>query len=155
MKTAIGIRTKPDVLHYCVLSEYQNSFEINVLDKINLPKSLSIPEQLKFVRSTLMDIMNENQVLTACIRITESNAQTVNTKRVYIEGVVQELLASSPVHQYFAGQISSISSRLNIDRKDFKPTAEGTIVFKGIHDWEKWDLESRESVLVAFAAINL
>lgn len=155
MTTSIGIRATPNEIHYCVLTGSSDSFEIKLVDKIVNPKSLEIPEQLKFLRSTLGDIINENDVTVACIRITESNAQQVNIPRIYIEGVIQELIASSTIQKYYVGQISSISSKIGIQRAEFKPFASGQNSFLEIEIWNDLCLEQRESLMAAFSALNL
>ncbi|ADB38342.1 hypothetical protein [Spirosoma linguale] len=155
MQTAIGIRVNPTQVTYCVLTGTTNQFEIKLIDKIVNPKSLNVPEQLKFIRSTLCDIINENHVNLACIRVTESNAQQVSVPRIYMEGVIQELIASSTVKRYFIGQISNISSRLGIDRADFKPYANGQKVFLEIEIWNNLSLEERESLMASASALNL
>jgi len=155
MKVSIGIRANPNQINYCVLSGTIDEFEIKIIDKIVNPKSLDVPEQLKFLRSTLGDIINENKVSNACIRITESNAQTVNVRRIYIEGVIQELIASSTIERYYVGQISSISAKIGIAREEFKPFAAGEAIFLGIDTWNELSSEERECVMAAFSALNL
>lgn len=155
MPTAIGIRANPNQITYCVLTGSNDQFQIKLIDKIVNPKSLDVPEQLKFIRSTLSDIINENNVNVACIRITESNAQQVSVDRIYMEGVIQELIASSTITKYFVGQISNITSRLGIDRSDFKPYAKGEKVFLEIERWGNLSLEERESLMSAASALNL
>ena len=65
MRTAIGIRANPNKITYCILSGNIDEFEIKLLDEVVLPKALDIPEQLKFIRSTLCDIINENKATVA------------------------------------------------------------------------------------------
>lgn len=155
MTKSIGIRVTPTKIYYCIVEENNDEIEIIIIDKINTPKALIIPEQLKFLRNTLCDIINEFGITNACIRITESSAQTINLLRVYIEGVIQELFASSTIQKYFVGQISNISSNLKIERSDFKPYAEGKKDFLGIEDWKKYSLEERESFMSAISALNI
>lgn len=154
MQTAIGIRANPTQITYCVLTGSADQFEIKLIDKIVNPKSLNVPEQLKFIRSTLCDIINENNVNVACIRITESNAKQISVPRIYMEGVIQELIASSTVKKYYIGQISNISSKLGIDRTDFKLYASGEKVFLEIEKWENLSLEERESLMASASALN-
>lgn len=153
--SSIGIRANPNEIYYCILTGTFDEFEITQIDKIVNPKSLNIPEQLKFIRSTLSDIINENKVTTACIRIAESNARRINIPRVYLEGVIQELIASSTIQNYYVGQISSISSRLGIGRTDFKPLVSGKEVYQEIEIWNQLNLEERESLLSAVSALNI
>lgn len=155
MKKSIGIRVTPSTVYFSVVSYENEELEITLVDKINNPKALSIPEQLKFLRNTLCDIINEFGITNACIRITESNAQSVNITRIYIEGVIQELFASSTIVKYYVGQISSISANLGIERATFKPFAEGKEIFMEIENWKSFSLEQRESLMSAISALKI
>lgn len=152
---SIGIRVTPSSIYYTIVESNGEELEIIVTDKINNPKALIVPEQLKFLRNTLCDIINEFKIGNACIRIAEPTAQSTSINRVYIEGVMQELFASSTIEKYFVGQISNISSNLGIKRSDFKPFAEGKEIFLGIENWKKYSLEQRESFMSAISALNL
>ncbi|MES2265518.1 MAG: hypothetical protein V4520_02080 [Bacteroidota bacterium] len=154
-KTSIGIRSSPTCIYYAVVQESDDSIEILAIDKLVVPTALLIPEQLKFIRHNLLDILNEFEVNLACIRVTEANAQSINRFRISIEAVIQELLASSIVSHYFSGQISSISAKLGFDRTLFKPFIEGQKVFSDLPNWLTQKTEHREALLSAFSALNL
>lgn len=155
MKKSIGIRVTPSVVFFSVVTYENEELEITLIDKINTPKALNIPEQLKFLRSTLCDIINEFSITNACIRITESNSKSINITRIYIEGVIQELFANSTIVNYYIGQISNISANLGIERASFKPYAEGKEVFMNIENWDRFLLEQRESLMSAISALNI
>jgi len=155
MKKSIGIRVTPPTIYFSVVTYVNEELEIILLDKINNPKALEVPEQLKFLRNTLCDIINEFSITNACIRITESNAQSLNITRVYIEGVIQELFASSTIVKYYVGQISNISANLGIERAAFKPFAQGKESFLGIENWKSYSTEQRESLMSAVSALNI
>jgi retron-type reverse transcriptase len=155
MQKSIGIRITPSTAYFSIVSYENDELEIIVVDKINNPKALNIPEQLKFLRNTLCDIINEFDITNACIRITESNAQSISVPRIYIEGVIQELFASSTIVKYYVGQISNISANLSIERAQFKPYAEGKENFMDIENWGKYSLEERESLMSAISALNI
>ncbi len=155
MKISIGLRANPNQVCYSIIKKQEDSLEVFLVDKIIVPKSLEIPEQLKFIRSTLLDIINENNVSLACIRISESSARKVNIPRTYLEGVVQELIASSTIIKYYVGQISNISAKLGIERSEFKPYAEGRNDFMDLEIWSELNLEERESIMAAVSALNL
>ncbi len=155
MKKSIGIRVTPFTVYFSVVTYENEELEITLVDKINNPKALNIPEQLKFLRNTLCDIINECGITNACIRITESNALSPNITRIYIEGVIQELFASSTIVKYYVGQISSISANLGIERATFKPFAEGKENFMEIENWGDFSLEQRESLMSAISALNI
>lgn len=155
MIRSIGIRVTPSIVYFSVVSFEKEELEIILLDKINIPKALSLPEQLKFLRNTLCDIINEFEITNACIRITESNAQSINITRIYIEAIIQELFASSTIVKYYVGQISSISANLGIERTAFKPFAKGEESFMGIENWQRLKLEERESLMSAISALKI
>jgi len=155
MKTSIGIRVSPEKVYFSVVNEQDEVLEIKLVDGIVIPKSLETPEQLKFLRNTLSDIIFENKITLACIRITESNARKVSIPRIYMEGVIQELIASSTIQKYYVGQISSISAKLGMDRELFKPLAKGKEVFMEIDIWNDICLENRESLMASISALNI
>jgi hypothetical protein len=155
-KISIGIRASPSVIYYSIIEEKEDkTFEFLVLDKVIVPIALQLPEQLKFIRNTFLDIISEFQVNKACIRVTESMAQTTNSKRISIEAVIQELFASSTVQRYYVGQISNISAKLSIPRDELIPLIEGKQKYKDIDDWNAYSKEIRESILSSFSALNL
>lgn len=154
--TSIGIRVKPDAVIYSIIKEEDGSKEIVLVDKVNVPVALQIPEQLKFIRGTFMDIIYENQVNIACIRITESTAQKNSIERINIEAVIQELIASSTIERYYVGQIANISSKLGIARENFKPMIESKEKNCEFFDnWNKYNKEQKESLLAALSAFNI
>lgn len=146
----IGVRASPTEVIYCVFDSNKNVI-INI-GKINIPKSLGVPEQLKHIRLNLLDVLREYEVLEAGIRILEPTAQSVSIERVQIEGVIQEAFASSNVKSYYVGQISSISSRVGIDRTQFKPLVEGETSLDGFENWNDLSKTEREAALCAIGA---
>lgn len=156
MKTSIGIRVTPKIIYFSVVSGEVDGINIQLVDKIINPKSLKTPEQLKYIRNTLSDIIHEYSVTNACIRVTESNAQKPSIDRIHIEGVVQELFASSTIEKYFIGQIASISAKLDMNRKKFKDIASGEDNYLEITDWkENYILEERESIMSAISSLEI
>ena len=154
-KISIGIRVTPSVVFYSIVEETEKEYITHVIDKVNVPSALLKPEQLKFIRNTFLDIIEEFNISLACVRITESSAQVTNVTRIGIEAVIQELFASSSITLYYAGQISSITTKLGIQRDEFKPLADGSKVYKKFDNWKQLSNESRESILSAFSALNL
>ena len=152
---SIGIRATPNELYYSIVQGEENEIEIKIIDRINIPKAIELPEQLKFLRDTLSDIINEFQITNACVRVTESIAQTKDIKRTYIEGVIQELFASSTIERYYIGQVSSISAKLNIKRDDFKKYVDNKLTFLDIENWDKYKKEERESIMSAISALEI
>mgnify|MGYP007061828147 FL=1 len=152
--TSIGIRVKPDCIIYSIIKENDGNKEIILIDKVNVPVALEVPEQLKFIRSTFLDIIYENKVNRACIRITESMALKPSIERINIEAVIQELIASSTVEKYFVGQISNISAKLGMARENFKKIIESKEC-DFIEEWSNFNKEEKESLLAALSAFNI
>lgn len=152
--TSIGIRVKPDRVIYSIIQENDQQRELLIVDKVNIPIALQIPEQLKFIRNTFLDIIYENQVNRACIRITEALALKPSIERINIEAIIQELIASSIIEKYFVGQISNISAKLGIARKNFKEIIESSS-YSFFKDWNKYKSEEKESILASLSALSL
>lgn len=152
--TSIGIRVKPDCVIYSIIRENDNDNEVLIVDKVNVPVALEIPEQLKFIRCTLLDIIYENQVNKACIRITETTAQKISIERVNIEAIIQELFASSTIEKYYIGQISNISAKLGMARENFKKIIDSKEC-DFIKDWNNFNKEEKESLLASLSALNI
>jgi hypothetical protein len=127
--------------------------DINI---IKVPAAFLWPEKLKYIRRTLNDIIDEYNISKAGIRLTEAFSQNSNNERIVIEGIIQELFASSSVEKYFAGGIATISSKLNIPNDgSFKEFVEGKRIFNDIDNWNDFKKEDKESILTCFAALNL
>jgi hypothetical protein len=150
---SIGVRAEPSSVTFSVFCSKTSS--IITLEKIKIPKALATPQGLKHLRTNFIDVLNEFSIETAGLRITESVAQRPNRDRMGLEAVIQETLASSNLRAYFCGQIANITSKLDIDRKMFKPYAEGNEVFMEIDGWKAMSLVERESILTAVAASNV
>jgi hypothetical protein len=145
----IGIRAAPKVVTFAVYdTEAENILNV---EEIKIPLAFEVPAALKYIRSNLLDVLREYKVERAGIRVTESNAQNPSIERIQIEGVIQEAFASSELVSYYVGQIASISKRLGIDRKKFKPFIDGA-EYPGVENWNKMGKEEREAILCAIGA---
>lgn len=149
---AIGIRVSPRAVTYVIYDSVAR--EIVSVDAIGVPKALTAPEGLKYVRNTILDVIREYGVEKAGIRITESNAQRPSHERIQLEGVIQEAFASSTVSDYYCGQISVISARLGIPRGDFKKYISNEMVFESVEDWAAHGPDEKEAILTAIGAMN-
>lgn len=148
----LGIRVKPNEVAFAVYDSEANEL-VNV-EKIKIPKALEDPEALKYVRNTILDILREYKIMAAGIRITESNSQHLNIRRIEIEGVIQEAFASSTLNSYYVGEISSIAAKVGIARADFKRFVDGVKDCDIVENWAQLDSEEREAVLAAIGAVN-
>lgn len=148
----IGLRAKPDAITF-VIFDSDEARIINI-ETMKIPKALSNPESLKYVRTNILDILREYSIDKAGIRIMESNAKQRNIPRVQIEGVIQETFASSSLEKYFCGQISSISKLINIEREDFKKYVNGVNTYDAIENWVDLNTEEKEACFTAIGAAN-
>ena len=148
----LGIRAKPDSLTFAIYDS--ELLDVINVEKVKIPKALSIPESLKYLRNTILDILREYGVEKAGIRVTESNSQSLNIHRIQIEGVIQEAFASSNLISYYCGQISSIAARVGIERADFKRFIDGEMDYNLIEAWGGLNKEGREALFTALGAVN-
>jgi hypothetical protein len=153
--TLIGIRCSPKKIYYSIIKFDGDHFTLSNQVLI-IPKSFDIPNKLKYVRKTFLDIIREYDVRKAGIRITEYNVQSPDLFRIMLEAVIQELIASSNISTYFTGVKNSIVSKLGMPNDGYiSSIIEGSEVYQGINDWGTFSLEHRESILVGFAAQNI
>lgn len=152
MVTTIGFRATPTDVRFAVFDADQQ-LVINV-EVLRIPTAFSGPEGLKFVRSNVLDIMREYQVDFAGIRTTEPSAQTIDLRRVQVEGVIQEAFASSTLKGFYAGPIAVIAHRLGIDRTRFKPMVAGDNDLQ-VQGWADMASNAREAVLAAIGAARV
>ena|SRR5215469_6326585 len=146
----MGIRVKPGEVTFAIFDTATRSL-LNV-ENIKIPKALTTPDGLKYVRNNVLDVIREYEVDTAGIRVIESNAQTKSIDRIEIEGVIQEAFASSSLKSYYVGQIASISRRLGFQREQFKRYVANEVTFDVIEGWEDLSPEAREAALAAMGA---
>jgi len=155
MIRAIGFRCAPQKVFYCIIEKSDASTGILNLDFLTLSNCLIIPEQLKYLRNNILDILNEYQIEYGGIRITEPTSRTINRNRIYLEGVIQELFASSSLRDYYVGQIANISKYLRIERSDFKKYLRGEKNYQSVENWNSLKKEEKESVLTALGALEI
>lgn len=152
---AIGVRVSPKRVYYSIVTRTDALSELLTASFLLVPPALALPDQLRFVRTTLLDIMAEYTVERAGIRIAEYTAQRISIERVNLEGVVQELLSSSGVEAYFAGRIANIAALIREpDRARVKRYFEGE-QFMDVVRWNQYAPELREAIVTAVAALDL
>jgi hypothetical protein len=155
---AIGLRAAPKTVWYSVVeepTENEGAIGLLVCQAIPVPDALREPERLRFVRQTIADTIAEYQAARAGIRLAEPIAQRIPIARLHLEGVLQELLASSPVEAYFYGAIAQIARLLAVDERKLVKQYINGLEFRGISGWDAMKQEARESVLVAIASLAL
>jgi len=147
----IGIRVAPKRVTFVVYDADEK--QIVNMEGIVVPKALETPEQLKYVRNTVLDIIREYDVKRAGIRITEGNAQGISIERIELEGVIQEAFASSELEGYFCGQIARIAAKLKMSREHLRELLEGAD-YEEVEGWVKLKKEEREAIATAIGAAN-
>lgn len=119
--------------------------------------ALDLPDQLRFVRTTMLDVIEEFDVIRAGLKLVEHTAHGRHEFRLNLEGVLQEMLASSPVERYFAGRIDRLTFLLGEQSRPLvKQYIRGQQPFDRVPTWDQYRrVEVRESVLAAIAALQL
>lgn len=156
----IGIRvySNSSVFYSVVRKIDESTLDYVTLDELLVPVSLSKPEQLSYTRNTLLDIIHEYEIQRAVIRLSETvrQAKLHTIERHFLEGIIQESFASSPIEKYQAGRIAELSRLLGIKREDFKPIAQGEKAPSSFpENWKKLSTEKRESTMAAICSLNL
>lgn len=148
----MGLRAAPKCVTFAIFDSEANEI-VNVED-IQIPAAFEWPVALKYVRSSVLDVLREYRVERAGVRTSEPVAKSLSVERVQVEGVIQEAFASSALEGYFAGPIAVGASRLAVDRASFKPmTKEGRNDIE-VDGWEDMSEVRREAVLYAMGAAN-
>lgn len=144
----LGIRVKPNEVVFSVYDSESKNF-INV-EKLIVPCALTTPEQLKYIRSNILDILREYSISKAGIRVTEGNAHGKNIQRLYLEGVIQETFASSSINEYKTLVLSSMASKLDTNSKELKKFINKEENDANVSiDISEFKKEEIESILVA------
>ena len=155
---AIGFRASATGISYAIVEHDGDGFSVVNADKVLVPRALHRPNQLHFLRTVMLDIMQEYQVERAGLRIAEM-APSHNNKtefRTNVEGVLQELLASSHVTKYFAGRKDRMASLLKLtDRKEITEIIDGNRSPAFVADWTTHSSDHREAILAGCAALSM
>ncbi|MDP9675163.1 hypothetical protein J2W97_001146 [Paenibacillus jamilae] len=152
---SIGIRVSPSEVFYCITEKIEGEITILTHDKIIIPKALEVPDQLAYIRTNLNSIFIEFSVAYAGIRVHEGTAQNVSIERIYLEGVIQELLADCSIHKYFLGTISKIASLVEESTQKVKDFIDGDNELLNVEGVSKSAKSVRESIITAIAASEL
>lgn len=116
----LGIRVTPSEIYYSIYESEIKKIEIKVFKRA---KYLEIPEYLKYIRYNLLDILSCKEIELVTIKKIEGNSININFERIYIEGVIQEALASSNVKKYFIENKTSFlkqAKKIKSETKDIK-----------------------------------
>lgn len=149
----LGIRVCGDKIYLCIIDKFDKEL---ILDKIILPPFFDFPRQLKYLRFNLIDILAEYNISHVSIKVVEYTAKKVNAKRCFIEGVIQESLATSNILDFTIENLKGLSKKLSISSNEYKNLINNQNIFvKYINDLgfeiDSTDKEKRESVLLALS----
>lgn len=155
---SLGIRAKSNEILFCISEKNYKTIEIKTLEKVIVPQALEVPDRLSYIRTTFKTIIMEYEVENAGIRISE-NVQSVKSGtiiRMYLEGVLQELLSNCTVERYFAGRKNTIARLLNTDQESVSAYCEGILQFCDFDRWnESYNSQEREAIICAVASLEL
>jgi hypothetical protein len=151
---SIGLRVNPKGVTYAIVECPRAGFyTVRQTGPVAAPAAVDEPRQLHFIRSALLDIIEENGVVRAGLRLAEGNAQRIAHFRLNIEGVVREMMVGSAIARFFEGRIASIAAALGeSDRRVMKEYFDGRQPRYIEADWGSLDSNAREAALVAAAA---
>ena len=149
----LGLRASPTEVTFCVYNSEQN--EIINVEEIKIPNALNMPEKLKYLRATILDVLREYQIDKAGIRLTEHTARSPSIERIQIEGVLQEAFASSMLKDYFQGALVTIAAKLGTDKTALVKLVKKSSEYDVIDDWCEFSEKERESILAALGAVNV
>lgn len=156
MAVGIGLRVHPNGIYFTIVKKIEaEEYEFLAIDNIIIPKALDTPNTLSYLRMTIISTLMEYEVTNAGIRVAENIAPSVSTLRIYLEGIIQELFASSSVEKYFLGTKTSIARHLNQPMDIINEYIAGKNDFIGLLDIPKSHKEKRESILIAIASLQL
>lgn len=150
----IGLRASTECIYFSIVKKDGVNFEIQAMDKIFIPKALTHPKKLTYLRNTLISIFLEYNVQNASIKLNEfSKFAGPDPIRLNFEGVIQEVIANSTVYNHECIKNRTIQSRLDISNEELELMKKGNLIklpFKE-NDWKKGSIELRESAIIAFS----
>jgi hypothetical protein len=150
---SLGIRAEPKKATFVIYDD--EAKQILNVESLTIPQILNKPEQLKFARHSILDILREYKVDAAGIRVAEGNSQNQDADRFYLEAVFMESFASSSIKSYFVGRKTSISARLGITSDHFTSIVKSETDLEGVKGWPKGKAQAvREAILVAVGAVR-
>lgn len=159
---SIGIKASVKLITYAIYDDQSKSILLKGDIYMPLPKIMDDPQSYRFLRYSIIDIINnttiENEnIKIASIRAIEQTSQNKNSKRIEIEGVIKESFASSCIDKYIVLNKKKIlkSLKSNSDQLDKllvdKACDELTnFIKKEINNWDSiTNADYREASLMA------
>lgn len=155
---SIGISVALQNIYYVITENdiITKKFSIFGCGNICVPKTLKISERLSFIRNTMITIIDNYKIYSVGIRTIEaSTVGSVFLERIYIEGVLQELISNCTVTRFFAGDKLKIANILKIEVQVLSDIFNGYSNYFSLEEWDKTPLEVRECICCAIATSYL
>jgi hypothetical protein len=154
---SLGIRVKAKEIFFAVINVIDGEIHLKTIERVIVPQALEMPDRLSYIRTTFETIISEYGICNAGIRISE-NVQSVKNstiERMYLEGVLQELLSNCTVEKYFAGRKNTIARLLKLEQKELSNFIDNDDQFFTFTEWTTYKSEVREAILSAVASNEL
>lgn len=145
----LGVRAAPKEVSFVVYCNEKN--ELLCVDVVKTPMTLDTPEQLKYIRNNILDILREFSIEKAAIRVSEASSRNLDIDRLYIEAVIQEAFSSSNLSSYRVIRKSGICSKLGIKIDEYADLLKGGNEFNGFN-LSEYKANTIEAILSAFSA---
>jgi hypothetical protein len=153
----IGIRVFSDKeVFFCIMGRnLTSSYTEPYVSSIVVPNALNLPEQLSFIRTTLLDILLQYDIKRAGIRLAELTAKKVGYERIALEAIAQESLSDSNVEKFIACRIGTINTLLNLNDGEFLDLVANKLSIPTITNWGTFSGIERECILYCLASFKL
>jgi len=156
--TGIGFRVSPSEVFFTVVESTGPPDSGDYLDPqiLVVPEALDGPDLLRFMRTNLLDILELYEVDHAAVKTADHHqSRSLNTDRVQLEGIIQEVVASSRVDKYVSGAAPTLAPIQDMSSTNFKEYKKGRQQFAGLSNWDGWSDAQRESILAAATSLKL
>ncbi|EGT3589447.1 hypothetical protein ABN057_20670 [Providencia alcalifaciens] len=147
----LGIRAEPKQISFVVYCSDEN--KLLCVDKVTVPQALDTPEQLKYIRNNILDVLREYKVERAALRVAEGIAKNKSLPRYYLEAVIQEAFSSSNLSAFSIMRSSTIIKDLKINKKQYDQILDSSQKIKDI-DNSKFKKATNEALMVAIAVAS-
>jgi hypothetical protein len=141
-------------IYFAVVNHSEENIDILAVNQLNIPISLEVPEQLAFIRTNFLAIINQYDINLAGLRVAEIVAGSPIVFRAHIEGVLQELFANSSIEKYLLLNLTNMARALEEHVTDVKNSIkEKNNNLLGIDEWSSYCVEERECIFSALTMI--
>lgn len=159
---SIGIKASVKLITYAIYDNKSKSILLTGEIYMPLPKIMDEPQSYRFLRYSIIDIINnmtiENEnIKIASIRAIEQISQNKNAKRIEIEGVIKESFASSCIDKYLVLNKKNILKKLDCNSVELEQLLKNNVcsdltsfIKKEISNWDEVsNYDYREASLMA------